>query len=406
MKSYLFILSGICVAGCMTSNGLQYQAMSDTNLYHIAKINKGMSEREVLQIMHKPYSYESFQVKDDIYDVWFYVTRATGLDQTRMVPQNLTPLTFKNGVLVGTGYYWYYYAMKAEADEVAEITPPPPKPKTHEVEDIEFEKALRPEPNQHPKTQTKSPSTLIPAGPNSPQKQVRKKAPLEIPEPKEVPTHTTEAPCNPCKPQTTPKDLVYGMNEEQAVHLYGKPTKTDSFVFNGDIYDIFYFDTIPSKTGATSIIPQHQTPAVFRNQAFIGMSEDRYFKLKCRACAKTADILPTEMQAESEISSQEPLAKRQSMHKVQIGMTETEVTNIAGSPNRYETYRLDEDIYDIWFYQNKPPLTFKNSVLVGTTSKYYRQIRLRAEKEGYVNGYNREADRMQEDASEQDFNFW
>ena len=95
MKSYWLILSSMCVASCVTNNGLQYEAVSSTNLYHIARVQKGMGEKQVLQIMHKPYQYESFEVCGDIYDVWFYVTKTTGLDQSRMVPQNLTPLTFK-----------------------------------------------------------------------------------------------------------------------------------------------------------------------------------------------------------------------------------------------------------------------------------------------------------------------
>src|SRR3990167_3430848 len=143
MKRYLSYLGIIFLTGCLQSNALTYQAMSDTNVYHLARVRKGMSQRQVLQIMHKPYSYESFEFDDEIYDVWFYVTRPTGLDQTRMVPQNLTPLTFKNGILVGTGYNYYYYAMKEQAQEVAETAPKVEKPKSSKEEDIEFEKTLR-----------------------------------------------------------------------------------------------------------------------------------------------------------------------------------------------------------------------------------------------------------------------
>lgn len=94
MKPYAYLLS-LGLAGCMANNCLEYDSVAQNNLYHVARTRKGMTEREVLAIMHKPYSYESFEVGDDVYDVWFYVTRTTGLGQTRMVPQNLTPLTFK-----------------------------------------------------------------------------------------------------------------------------------------------------------------------------------------------------------------------------------------------------------------------------------------------------------------------
>lgn len=155
MKTYWVLASAVLLTGCMVSNGLQYDAVSETNIYHLFRINKGMTEGEVIAIMGGPYMYEPYVVDNTYYDVWFYVTRPTVLDQTRMVPQNLTPLTFKNGILVGTGYVYYYHvynlAMKEEiaqmephkkedAQQVEICTPPPaPPPVTDQIDGYDRE---------------------------------------------------------------------------------------------------------------------------------------------------------------------------------------------------------------------------------------------------------------------------
>jgi len=241
-----------------------------------------MDERRVLQIMHRPYSYETYEFDGDVYDVWFYVTKPTGLDQTRMVPQNLTPLTFKNGTLVGTGYSWYYYAMNGEAAEYERDNPPPPKPKSQEVEDAEFEKTLN----------TYTDKTVV----------------------KKVPAPPVAA----------------------------QPLQE------------------PAKNNRSILKPWKKGPPI-------------------------ADTTP------------------KAFSKIRLGMTETEVTNQIGSASNFETFEIKGDVYDIWFYDDAP-LTFKNGVLIGKTSDDYNRIK---DSHSSVNGgYNREADRMQEDESEQNFNYW
>lgn len=275
MKSVWIILSGLALGGCLTSNALQYQAASEANVYHLARVRKGMSEKQVLYIMHKPYSYETFVVDDDVFDVWFYVTKPTGLDQTRMVPQNLTPLTFKNGVLVGTGYSWYYFAMKAQAEELAQDNPPPEKPKSQDVEDAEFEKTLK----------------------SATQKRV---------------------------------------TQREAI-----------------------------------------------NRPKVAETEKKSSWLRAWKGSKVA-------------------AMPKSFSKLQLGMTQDEVSNQIGKPSNEETYNINGNVYDIWFYDSAP-LSFKNNILIGMTSDDYERIKA---KQDEVDGYTREADKMQEDESEQNFNFW
>ncbi len=288
MKYYSFFLLSLGLTSCMSNNGLQYEAVSETNQYRLARVQKGMSEKQVLQIMHKPYNYETFEVGEDVYDVWFYVTRATGLDQTRMVPQNLTPLTFKNGVLVGTGYSWYYFAMKEQAAELAAKAPPAPKPKSQDEDDLEFEKALKSYPEKTP-----------PA---------------------------------------------------------------------------------PAKTS---------------------FQESEQEEPKVAAAAPTRRLIKPWVATQATFS------------KVHLGMTEEEVTDILGPPSKYETFQIGDDLYDIWFYETGrrrkkevTPLTFKNGTLVGMTSDSYQNIRQAAEKNSSPDGYTPEAEKMEEDESEQNFNYW
>jgi len=316
MRRCWFLLLSMGLAGCgMSSNGLQYEAVSEQNIYRIARTQKGMSEAQVLRIMHRPYSYESFQIDDDVYDVWFYVTKTTGLDQTRMVPQNLTPLTFKNGVLVGSGYYWYYYAMREQLAAEAAKNPPPPKPKTQEEQDKEFEKELRP--------------------------------------PGKTPV-ASEPPATPAKPAKK-----------------AKKTKTKP-------------ENAPEVSALLS-------------------SNDQVLGRRSPVAAGVHPWTPSPMGA----------IQRKKLSEVRIGMTESEVTRIIGAPSDYRTYEIDGDTYDVWFYEvmnrtgtaTSLPLTFKNSTLVGMTDRYYNKIKAKAEPDG-VNGYNRGAERMQEDESEQNFDFW
>jgi outer membrane protein assembly factor BamE (lipoprotein component of BamABCDE complex) len=255
MKTRWLLLSGFVLSSCIANNCLHDDSVAQNNLYHIARIRKGMSEKEVLYIMRKPYSYETFQVGDDVYDVWFYVTRTTGLGQTRMVPQNLTPLTFKNGILVGTEYYWYYFAMKEQAAEMASEAPQEEPKKTPQQEDVEFEKAL--------------------------------KAP-----------------------------------------------------------------------------PQEKTPPTLLHSA------------------------------------------NTSVQKIKVGMSDTEVINLVGEPERLESYTLNQDVYEIWFYKGaKSPLTFKNGTLVSTKTDYYERIK-KSGSPNKLDSYDRGADRLQEEESEQNFDYW
>ena len=122
-----FILATFC--RCVSNEGFSTLATSNLNVKHLSLLSLGMTQREVLQIMNKPYNYESFAIGADIFDVWFYVATPTLLGQSRMVPQNLTPLAFKNGSLIGWGYRFYNHFIQKSAKE-------PKKPETQDEQPV------------------------------------------------------------------------------------------------------------------------------------------------------------------------------------------------------------------------------------------------------------------------------
>jgi outer membrane protein assembly factor BamE (lipoprotein component of BamABCDE complex) len=389
--------------------------MSETNTYHLALVRKGMSEKQVLQIMHKPYSYESFEVGEDVYDVWFYVTRTTGLDQTRMVPQNLTPRTFKNGVLAGTGYSWYYYAMKEQSNAVEALNPHP-KPKSQADEDKAFERVLR-----------------APNGTPAPQKSGIEKA-LEAPKSEEkLPNNVHIISDNELTQGSCPKRVCgedrfraisKGMTEKQVIGILGEPVSYETFEFEGNVFDVWFYDTVASKSGKPSIVPQNRTPLTFQNAVLISLSDEEFFVIKQQAIISAAKKSPSPSQEPRRIPHQKksifkPYVPKTPMGvsgklftKVRKGMTEDEIMILLGSTTDQESYSLGSDVYDIWFYEvdsgkqtKSIPLTFKNGMLIGTTEEEYQKVQKAAEPD-QVDGYDRKDERMQEEESEQNFNYW
>ncbi len=140
-----FFLLGLCMLhGCMPNECLSAAAAAETNVYHISLLKSGMNQVEVLKIMRHPYSDQVYYLDEDIFDVWFYVTGNVVLGQSRMMPMNLTPLVFKNGILIGWGnsYYNMLKSLELEAER-AKLLPPPTAPvQENEIENKEIEKSI------------------------------------------------------------------------------------------------------------------------------------------------------------------------------------------------------------------------------------------------------------------------
>ena len=139
----LFFLLFLC-SGCSTTNMvLTTQSAGENNLHRLAHVSIGMSPPEVLEIMKKPYACEIFNYKGDEYEIWFYVTARTTLDQGKMSPLNLTPLTFKNGILIGWGFDYYRFLRRQQRFRYSRPRPAPKPPSREQEEDIELEKSLK-----------------------------------------------------------------------------------------------------------------------------------------------------------------------------------------------------------------------------------------------------------------------
>lgn len=95
------------LTGCLTNNSLSTLSDSQENIWNLSRLSIGMCENEVLKVMDKPYKTQMLDCEDKKYVVWFYVTKASGLGQRRLVRQNVTPLTFYDGVLQGWGFEVY-----------------------------------------------------------------------------------------------------------------------------------------------------------------------------------------------------------------------------------------------------------------------------------------------------------
>ena len=126
---YWLLFLMVC-SGCMANRTLTTESTAEKNIYYLTRVSLGMTEAQVLQIMRQPDRQESFSLEEDKYDVWFYITRVTGLGQSRLVPQNLTPLVFKNGIFAGWGFVYYRYLRQQEKERSKPVAPVKPAPKS------------------------------------------------------------------------------------------------------------------------------------------------------------------------------------------------------------------------------------------------------------------------------------
>lgn len=100
---WLFLLTG-----CMSNSSLETMGMTQENVWNLSRLCVGMNESQVLRVMQHPYTKKTMTHEGIIYNIWFYVTSPTGMTQSRLVSQNLTPLTFANGFLKGWGFDYYH----------------------------------------------------------------------------------------------------------------------------------------------------------------------------------------------------------------------------------------------------------------------------------------------------------
>jgi len=160
-----WVVGFLLFSSCVANNSLETWAQSEQNADNIVRLNGGMSAEEVMHIMHQPYRIETYQIGEDSYEAWFYITRATVIGQKRPIHTNLTPLILKDGVLIGRGYDYYRWLLRKQEDFAHEQRL---HPSNEEREDQKIEKTLEvtmskpPQKNPPPEPDPKSESPLKP----------------------------------------------------------------------------------------------------------------------------------------------------------------------------------------------------------------------------------------------------
>jgi Protein of unknown function (DUF3192) len=163
MRLFFFLAVLSMFYGCMPNECLSAAAAAETNVYHISLLKTGMNQVEVLKIMRHPYSDQMYYFDEAIFDVWFYVTGNVVLGQSRMMPGNLTPLVFRNGILIGWGNGYYNMVKSRDLEAKRAKLPLPAAPtQESEIENKELEKSLEKTLQQQPQKSQQVPSTSKP----------------------------------------------------------------------------------------------------------------------------------------------------------------------------------------------------------------------------------------------------
>jgi outer membrane protein assembly factor BamE (lipoprotein component of BamABCDE complex) len=84
---------------------------SESNRIGLSNLKVGMTKSSVMNYMGKPNKTQSFMIDNKRYDIWFYLTKAHSLGQTKPTDSNMTPLIFKSDLLDGWGYRHYEYLL-------------------------------------------------------------------------------------------------------------------------------------------------------------------------------------------------------------------------------------------------------------------------------------------------------
>jgi hypothetical protein len=114
----------LLLTACLSNNTLETHAIAENNIYRLRQLCVGMSEDEVFVRMRAPVKEEQVVIENDQYDIWFYITKRTSLDQDHLMRRNLTPLIFKNERLIGSGYTLYDRVIYLAAIP-SDLVPPP-----------------------------------------------------------------------------------------------------------------------------------------------------------------------------------------------------------------------------------------------------------------------------------------
>lgn len=208
----VWILASLLIfSSCLSNDILMSSSDATKNVDRISQLQIGMTQDEVYQIMRYPSREDQITTEEGCYDIWFYVTKANILGQSRPVARNLTPIVFKNGVFVGMGREYYNQLTRKTKEPALAPTPAAPAPETKpgEPENYELEKSLAPASSPSP---TKNKNNPVP-----PQQ-------IQPPAPQAQPPAPTATP--PKSPATTPSAQPAKKNPKGSpLSMSSKPKK-------------------------------------------------------------------------------------------------------------------------------------------------------------------------------------
>ena len=129
-KILYFVVCLLCVSGC----GPSLDQLRAENQQNLMKLSIGMGKDEVIKLMGEkkvqatdgffikykpgatnPYRRETLQGKDKVFEVLYYYTDIKKRNQT-ITDDELTPLVFDNGKLIGWG--WSFLGSNVQKYEI------------------------------------------------------------------------------------------------------------------------------------------------------------------------------------------------------------------------------------------------------------------------------------------------
>ncbi len=119
----IFKLSALVLFSFITScanSPMETSVKSEENRKQMSFLKKGMSEKQVYALIGEPYQKGSYQLDQNSYEVWYYITRSFELGQEQPHMDNFTPIVFQKGKMIGFGKRFYNSVFDEKIRRLAE----------------------------------------------------------------------------------------------------------------------------------------------------------------------------------------------------------------------------------------------------------------------------------------------
>lgn len=108
MRYYLILALFLITSAC-AFNPLRRSVEAENKKIEMFNLKRGMDQNDVKMALGCPHKTETINYDNQLYVVWYFITKGPYLYQTRLINENLSPVVFKDGVLVGWGWNFYNY---------------------------------------------------------------------------------------------------------------------------------------------------------------------------------------------------------------------------------------------------------------------------------------------------------